>query len=166
LGDAWRAGAQGAVNFGGGFVNGAADLVNMVADGAVNAIIPGCQLNALGAGAPWCFNVPDIPDIPIWGDYDTFKYSSWAGSLSFQAAVGIATAGMGSGGAAAGTGTSAVRAESAVASAARAASDSPATSSNDLRNMSRGASSLKLRWTRRRSSRYQGGRRREKSRSS
>jgi RHS repeat-associated protein len=88
--DAAKVGGQGLVNFGGGFVNGAADLVNVVADGAVNAIIPGCQLNALGAGAPWCISVPDIPDIPIWGDYDTYRWSSYAGSLSFQASTVIA----------------------------------------------------------------------------
>ena len=85
---------HGAVNFAGGFVNGASSLVNGLS-GAVN------WGNNTCASLHLCVDIPDIPaipDIPIWGDYDTYKYSSWVGSGTLQAVVIVATAGIGSGG--------------------------------------------------------------------
>ena len=64
-------GFKGAVNFVGGFTNAFTSEIN-----------EGMWTSAGGmaymhiSGNP----VPQIPAIPIWGDYDTFKYSSWIGA--------------------------------------------------------------------------------------
>ncbi len=78
---------HGAVNFAGGFVNGASSLVNGVT-GAAN------WANNTCASLHLCVDIPDIrdiPAIPIWGDYDTYKYSSWVGSGTLQAVVIVAS---------------------------------------------------------------------------
>lgn len=69
-------GLEGGVNFVGGFIN------------AVTSEINGGMWTSAGGMAYMhiCGNlVPQMSAIPIWGDYDTFKYSSWIGS-----SVGVA----------------------------------------------------------------------------
>jgi len=64
-------GFKGEVNFVGGFIN------------AVTSEINGGMWTSAGGMAYMHISgnpVPQIPAIPIWGDYDTFKYSSWIGS--------------------------------------------------------------------------------------
>jgi len=75
-GDAVNVGFHGAVNFGGGFVNGVTGAVN---------------------GVTGLVGIPKIGAIPIWGDYDTYKYSSWAGGACGVAATMIVPGGAGAG---------------------------------------------------------------------
>ncbi len=99
-------GLHGLVNFGGGFVNGASGLVNGLT-GAVN------WGNNTCASVHLCVDIPDIaaiPAIPIWGDYDTYKYSSWVGSGTFQAVAVVGSGGIGAGGLSADAGTAALNA--------------------------------------------------------
>ncbi len=99
-------GLHGLVNFGGGFVNGASGLVNGLT-GAVN------WGNNTCASVHLCVDIPDIaaiPAIPIWGDYDTYKYSSWIGSGTFQAVAVVGSGGIGAGGLSADAGTAALNA--------------------------------------------------------
>ena len=69
-------GFKGAVNFVGGFTNAFISEIN----GGVWTSGGGMAYMHI-SGNP----VPQIPAIPIWGDYDTSKYSSWIGST-----VGVA----------------------------------------------------------------------------
>ena len=78
--DTWVAGAQGAVNFFGGALNGLISTVN-----GLNAINPGARVSEAITGKS-----SQIPTVGIWGDYDTFKYSSWLGTGVFTAATSIA----------------------------------------------------------------------------
>jgi len=64
-------GFKAAVNFVGGFANALTSEIN----GGMWTSAGGMAYMHI-SGNP----APQIPAIPIWGDYDTFKYSSWIGS--------------------------------------------------------------------------------------
>jgi len=82
---------KGYANFWWGASNGVIDVVN----GASSAVSLSPVAQAAG------FHAPQIPTIGIWGDYSTYRYSSYAGSITIQAAALVAT----SGGSAAADGT-------------------------------------------------------------
>jgi RHS repeat-associated protein len=93
--------AHGLVNFGGGVVNGASGLVNGIT-GAVN------WANNTCASVHVCVDIPDIaaiPAVPIWGDYDQYRWSSYIGSGTFQAVAVVGSGGIGAGGLSADAGT-------------------------------------------------------------
>ena len=97
---------HGLVNFGGGAVNGASSLVNGIT-GAVNWANNAC------ASVSLCVDIPDIaaiPTVPIWGDYDLYRWSSYAGSATFQAVVVVGSGGIGAGGLSADAGTAVLNA--------------------------------------------------------
>ena len=85
---------HGVVNFGGGAINAASSLVNGFS-GAVN------WGNNTCASLHLCVDIPDIPAIPaipIWGDYDLYRWSSYAGSATLQSVVIVGSGGIGAGG--------------------------------------------------------------------
>jgi len=92
--DAADVGRHGFVNFFGGAVNGASGLVNGIT-GAVN------WGNNTCASVHLCMDIPDIgaiPAIPIWGDYELYRWSSYIGSGTFQAVAVVGSGGIGAGG--------------------------------------------------------------------
>jgi len=94
-------GRHGFVNFFGGAVNGASGLVNGVT-GAVN------WGNNTCASVHLCVDIPDIaaiPAVPIWGDYELYRWSSYIGSGTFQAVAVVGSGGIGAGGLSADAGT-------------------------------------------------------------
>ena len=99
--DAADVGRDGFVNFGGGAINGASGLVNGIT-GAAN------WANNTCASVNLCVDIPDItaiPAVPIWGDYDLYRWSSYAGSATLQAVAVVGSGGIGAGGLSADAGT-------------------------------------------------------------
>lgn len=101
VGEGWSLASHGVVNFGSGVVNFASSTVNLVVDVTANASRPWCLPGAFGFdGGPraGCWDVPDIPPIPVWGDPDLYTSSQQVGYWTGAAVTAVATAGIGTGG--------------------------------------------------------------------